>query len=294
MRKTFTIFYNKQPNFKIKIMRKASFILLFALKTFMSFGQDQDQDFEKKNYYELSGRVNFYEVNNKYEIQKDTIFYSTSGFLVAAEWDEVSIENKVYIVLTYPNYNNGVQSQTETVAALVAGASPVRFPINNLNGKTLCIPKDDFDKISKTPIFSVSFKKLKNYQITAGQLTLPFKLRPKTEDKKFQMTTDVTIGAYGGIRKRISKISPTYLTIPVVLGLSFINVNENTTTNTRTADLKSGITPGWTWSSGFVIQTNRLNIGFVFGRDYASGYAEDWIYHDKTWYSFAIGYSFLK
>lgn len=275
-------------------MRKAFIILLFVLTKLISFGQDQDKDFEKKNYYELNGRANFKEVNNRYEIQKDTIFYSLSGFLITAEWDEVSIENKVYVVLTYPNYKNGVQSQTETAVALAEGANPVHYPISNLNGKILCIPKDEFDKISKTPIYSVSFKRWKNYQITAGQLTLPFKLRPKTGDKKFQMTTDVTIGAYGGIRKRISKTSPTYLTIPVVLGLSFINVNENTTTNTGTADFKSGITPGWTWATGLVIQTNRLNLGFVFGSDYASGYDDDWIYHGKTWYSFAIGYSFLK
>jgi hypothetical protein len=119
-------------------------------------------------------------------------------------------------------------------------------------------------------------------------------LRPKQGEENFQMTTDVTVGAYGGIRKRISKYSPTYITIPAVLGLSFINVNENTTTNVGTADIKSGITPGWTWATGIVIQTNRLTLGFVFGRDYASGYADDWIYHNKTWYSFAIGYSFLK
>lgn len=275
-------------------MKKFMLFGVVLLLSTVLFAQDQDKDFERKNYYELNGRAKFYEVNNRYEIQKDTIFYSLSGFLVTAEWDEVSIEDRVYVVLTYPNYKSGRQSQTETAVALAAGAEPVNFPIQNLNGKTLCILKDDFDKILKTPIYSVSFKRFKNYQITAGQLTLPFKLRPKINDKKFQMTTDVTIGAYGGIRKRISKTNPIYLTIPVVLGLSFINVNENTTTNTGTADLKSGITPGWTWATGLVIQTNRLNVGFVFGRDYASGYAEDWIYHGKTWYSFAIGYSFLK
>lgn len=123
---------------------------------------------------------------------------------------------------------------------------------------------------------------------------MPFKLRPKQSDTKFQMTTDVTIGAYGGIRKRISKYNPTYLTIPVVLGLSFINVNESTTTNVGVADFKSGITPGWTWATGFILQTNRLSLGLVFGRDYTSGYADDWIYNNKTWYSFGIGYAFQK
>lgn len=276
-------------------MKRNFFTLIAILASVFAYGQGQDKDFERKNCYELLGRANFFEVNNKYEILEDTIFYSSSGFLINAEWDEVSIENKVYIVITYVKYRKGRQSSNERqpLQGMVEG-NPVRHPIANINGKILCIPKDEFDELEKKPIYSVNFRKLRNYQITAGQLTLPFKLRPKLGETNFQMTTDVTVGAYGGIRKRISNYSPTYLTIPVVLGLSFINVNENTTTNTGTADFKSGITPGWTWATGIVIQTNRLSLGFVFGRDYASGYAEDWIYHDKTWYSFGIGYSFLK
>lgn len=276
-------------------MKRQFLTLVSFFLSLVIYGQEQDKDFERKNYYELAGRANFYEVDNKYQILKDTIFYSANGFLINTDWDEVSIDNKIYIILTYPKYKNGRQSSNErTTEQGFTEANPVRHPIANINGKILCIAKEEFDKLEKKPLYSVSFKKLRNYQITAGQLTLPFKLRPKQGDTKFQMTTDVTVGAYGGIRKRISKYSPTYLTIPFVLGLSFINVNENTTTNTGTADLKSGITPGWTWATGLIIQTNRLTLGFVLGRDYASGYAEDWIYHDKTWYSFGIGYSFLK
>lgn len=234
-------------------------------------------------------------MNDRYQIQEDTIFFTTSGFLILPEWDEAIIDGKNYIILRYPKYLNGRQSISENTEAVKATITEiVRYPLGDLDGKTLCILKEDFDKIPKDPIYSVSFKKGRNYQITAGQLTLPFKLRPKVGDKKFQMTTDVTIGAYGGVRKRISPRSATYVTIPLILGLSFININENTTATTGTADPKSGITPGWTWATGFVIQTNRLNLGFVFGKDYASGYANDWLYHGKTWYSFAIGYSFLK
>jgi hypothetical protein len=276
-------------------MKRQFLSLVFLSISFAVLAQEQDKDFERKNYYELTGRANFYEVDNKYQILKDTIYYSTTGFLINTDWDEVSIDNKIYIVVTYPNYKNGRQSSNDrSTAQGFTENNPVRHPIASINGKILCIPKEDFDKLEKKPLYSVSFKKLRNYQITAGQLTLPFKLRPKQGDTKFQMTTDVTVGAYGGIRKRISKYSQTYLTVPFVLGLSFINVNENTTTNTGTADIKSGVTPGWTWATGLIIQTNRLTLGFVLGRDYASGYAEDWIYHDKTWYSFGIGYSFLK
>ncbi|MGV8131400.1 MAG: hypothetical protein ACP5N7_04865 [Candidatus Pacearchaeota archaeon] len=286
-----------QQQIKINIMlsKRIISILIFTFYSILVYSQEQIKDFERKTYFELDGRANFYEVNNKYQLLEDTIFYSSSGFLIHAEWDEVAINGKVFIVVTYPSYTNGIQSSNDrTTARDFVATNPVRYPIKGINGKLLCIAKEEFEKLTKRPLYSVSFKKLRNYQITAGQLTLPFKLRPKQGDTKFQMTTDVTIGAYGGIRKRISKYSPTYLTIPVVLGLSFINVNQNTTTNTGTADLKSKITPGWTLAMGIVIQTNVLNLGFVVGKDYASGFAEDWIYHGKTWYSFGIGYSFLK
>jgi hypothetical protein len=276
-------------------MKRQFLTFVYLFLSFVIYGQPQEKDFERKSYYELASRANFYEVNNKYIILKDTVFYSANGFRINTDWDEVSIDKKIYIILTYPKYNKGRQSSKErTTAEGFTEANPVRHPIANINGKILCIEKEEFDKLEKKPAYSVNFKNPRNYKITSGELTLPFKIRPKQGDTKFQMTTDVTVGAYGGIRKRISKYSPTYLTIPFVLGLSFINVNENTTTNTGTADLKSGITPGWTWATGLMIETNRLTLGFVLGRDYASGYAEDWIYHDKTWYSFGIGYSFLK
>lgn len=275
-------------------MRTIYIIIVFLSIGSFSFGQEQEHDFEKKYFYELNKRASFHEVNSKYEMQEDTIFYTNSGFLISTEWDEVIINNNVYVILTYPNFSAGSQSASDPAVKLASGANPIRHPLKNLNGKLLAMPKDEFEKISKAPIYSINFRKWKNYRVTAGQLTLPFKLRPKIGDRKFQMTTDVTIGAYGGIRKRISRRSPTYITLPFVLGLSFINVNENTTTYTGSADLKSGITPGWSWATGFVVQTNRLNLGFVLGKDYASGYAEDWIYHNNTWHSFAIGYSFLK
>ncbi|MCE7926311.1 MAG: hypothetical protein DYG98_24975 [Haliscomenobacteraceae bacterium CHB4] len=52
--------------------------------------------------------------------------------------------------------------------------------------------------------------------------------------------------------------------------------------------------PGITWSTGFIFQFDKFNIGFLLGKDYASGIGDQWIYQDKMWYSFAIGYSFTK
>lgn len=141
---------------------KSTFLLLIALfLTVLTYGQEQEKDFEKKNYYELEGRANFYEVNNRYNIFKDTLFYSLTGFLVNTDWDEVSIENKIYIILTYPKYKNGRQSSPErsNVENLVIDSNSVRFPIANINNKILCISKEEFEKISKKPLYSVALTK---------------------------------------------------------------------------------------------------------------------------------------
>lgn len=107
------------------------------------------------------------------------------------------------------------------------------------------------------------------------------------------MTTDVTLGAYLGVRKRLSRRDPVYVTIPLVLGLSFINLNDNTVSSTA-GEQSSEVVPGWTWSTGMIFQIDRFNAGIVLGRDYASGVGSNWLYNNETWYSFAIGYSFLK
>lgn len=68
---------------KIKIF---TMIILFV--SGFAYAQQQDKDFERKYTYELMGRASFYEINNRYQILKDTIFYSNTGFLINADWDE--------------------------------------------------------------------------------------------------------------------------------------------------------------------------------------------------------------
>jgi hypothetical protein len=283
----------------IPMLLSALLVVFYAIEV-----DAQDQFRDKKMYYELyvgePREAKFKQVNDRYEVQEDTIFFVNSGFLIDVEYDEITINNERYIIVTYPEFVGGRQSEAAgsigPVAAVV-GTNPVNFPLAGkraLNGKTLLISKAQFDKIEKTSVYSTSWRNRRNYQLTSGQLTIPFKLRTKTGDTEFQMTTDVTIGAYVGVRKRLSKRQDTFITIPATLGLTFINVNDNTTAPTGSSENPTGIVPGWTWSTGVVFEFNKFSAGLVLGRDYASGVANDWIYHDKTWYSFAIGYSFLK
>lgn len=305
---------------KLNIMKnKLIIILTLMLLTITCFGQ---QDFEKKTYIEINERADFYEVNGRYQILNDNIFYCTSGFLIDAEFDTLTKDGIEYVIVTYPKYINDAQSDksadtkidTELKIEDIVNFG-LRQPIKNFNEKILMIEKVKFDKLSKTTLYDTkwtlgkigSSKKWygnlgyigyvipypRNYKITTGLLTIPFKLRPSQDSLNFKMTTDVTIGPYFGITKRMSKRSNNYFTIPATLGLSFINITSNTTT-TQNNNNDVDVIPGFSWSTGLILQFNKFSIGYVLGQDYASGLGKNWAYHGELWHSFAIGYSFLK
>lgn len=298
-------------------------ILVFGFIEILGQGQ---QDFEKRTYIEINERVDFYEVDRRYNIISDTIFYSSSGFLVDAEFDVFQKDKIEYVVVTYPEFRGGKQSAKPS-DSIYNVSSPlsisqvkengVRFPIKNINGKILIIEKDKFDKLDRITLYDTRWTqgriaicdkcenlcsvlsyvgyvipKGKNYRLTTGLLTIPFKLRPVQDSLNFKMTTDVTIGPYLGVTKRLSKRQNYYVTLPATLGLSFVNIGDNSTSNDRISDID--VIPGFTWSSGLIFSFDKFSIGYVFGQDFASGIGNDWVYQGKLWHSFAIGYSFLN
>lgn len=224
------------------------------------------------------------------------------------EYGTKKIGDSVFIILKYPKYGKDkYQIQDKTKNNLTLDNiydNGVHELIEGKSGRILMIEKTTFDNLSKTTLYSTRwviggkwYKYLipyfKNYKITTGVLTVPFKLRPKIDSTNFSLSTDATLGPYIGITKRISKRNPYYVTIPATLGLSFVNINENTTSLERTEN-NLDVIPGISWSSGLIFQFDSFNIGFTLGQDYASGIGDNWIYQGATWYSFAIGYSFLK
>ena len=114
--------------------------------------------------------------------------------------------------------------------------------------------------------------------ISGGQLTLPFKIRPKAETNSFRLTTDVTLGGYLGLRHRMSDKRNYFLTVPLTAGLTFINLSENSTVGLEAVEAE--VVPGLTWSTGLI------------GKDYASDV--QWNYHGRTWWSFGIGFAFVN
>ncbi|TDE08068.1 hypothetical protein [Dyadobacter psychrotolerans] len=268
-------------------------------------------------------------IGDTYEIEQDTVFNSVPGFKVHAYWEEKKFlpDTTTYLILTYPNFfvatsgqnnqknkitrnsftglsRNGFQldameslslnpDSTVKMSLPMFPEPKIRTSIIGINGKNLIITKKDFFAIPRDTVFATGYS-----GIATGQLTLPFKFRPGVRhdgDKTpFAMSTDVTIGAYAGPRYRISKRQNYYIVLPLTLGLSFININENSTSSSGNTDVKAGIYPGITGAAGAIVQIGTFTVGLVAGLDWVSQVGNSWIYQSKPWASFAIGYSFLK
>ena len=172
---------------------------------------------------------------------------------------------------------------------------PYHVDIVGRSGLKLALSRETFDRLKLegkiTDVYSLKWRH--STKLASGFMTVPFKLRPKQDSVNFNMTTDITLGAYIGLKKRISRRKNYFIVIPATLGLSYINVGNSETSNVNTEN-NSSVIPGWTWSSGVVFDLNGFNVGFVFGQDFASGVGEDWLYNKKIWYSFSIGYSFFN
>jgi hypothetical protein len=129
--------------------------------------------------------------------------------------------------------------------------------------------------------------------LSGGQLTLPFKIRPRAETQSFRLTTDVTVGAYVGLSKRLSPKKNYSLTIPFAAGLTFINLNSSNTD--LTLDLQEAeVVPGLSWCIGAILQLEKYSLGLLLGKDYASEVGNQWAYHRRLWWSFGIGFSFVR
>ena len=129
-------------------------------------------------------------------------------------------------------------------------------------------------------------------QFTGGQLTLPFKIRPKAETNSFRLTTDVTVGAFVGLTKRLSLQKEYRLIIPLAAGLTFININDSNT-SLDLALQEAEVVPGLTWSTGIILELDKYSLGLMVGKDYASEVGNQWNYHRKIWWSFGIGFAFF-
>lgn len=169
----------------------------------------------------------------------------------------------------------------------------VGFATHNLAAQT------EADSTQETPPALVESDSSKHWlfrhaRVTGGQITLPFKIRKDAENHTFRLTTDVTLGGYVGYTRRLSCRRNYSLTIPFTAGLTFININDNNSSALRADVVDADVVPGLTWSTGVILQLESYTLGLMFGKDYAGNVGDQWAYHGKTWWSFGVGFVFLK
>lgn len=180
---------------------------------------------------------------------------------------------------------------TGILLGAITGLPGQEVLLENTAGNNAAVTPVDSETGEKMPLR----KKLKikeQIKITGGQLTLPFKIRPKAETRSFRLTTDVTVGAYVGLNKRLMAGKDYFLTIPLAAGLTFINLNDSNTSLDLSLQ-EAEVVPGLTWSTGIILQLESYNLGFLLGKDYASEIGDQWQYHSRLWWSFGIGFTFF-
>lgn len=124
-------------------------------------------------------------------------------------------------------------------------------------------------------------------------LTIPIKIRPKLDDNPVQFSTDVSIGPYLGYQfgtktydNNTSK--EIALTLAVFATPTAVGLNNSTVDSLQKSSTLFGISAGF----GLLLDLNGLvQFGIVVGRDWIGGEAsKSWIYQNKNWISFSLGY----
>ncbi len=287
-------------------MKKTILICIFLYTIVaITFGQ-QSQITEDPYYYQVKGYVTVKEFDlstrTKTTIQKTPM--SPLRFKIVGEETDQTDHTTYYIIQFL-----AIKSESdETIVTTVTGPrryrTKTRRVVSTLKGSAIFINSDDNDKLfwlKKEELDSYITKGFifKSYKIPSAtvsygaNISLPFKLRSKTDGQNIKITPDLTLGGYLGVKWRLVHTKPYYVTAPVIsLGVATLSINDN---NTSTLPNKGdGAVLGITGSTGLVFQLDKFQFGLILGWDRAAGeIGKDWIYNNKTWYSFSIGYTFL-
>lgn len=130
-----------------------------------------------------------------------------------------------------------------------------------------------------------------------ASLSVPFKIRPEIRNINMKITPEIALGGFVGFKKRINQYKPHYWYFPVVTaGVTIIGINQdNTIVEQETQDIKDGLVFARTFTLGTLVQLDDFQLGLMIGWDKAGGeIGKDWIYNDRLWYSFSLGFDFIR
>jgi hypothetical protein len=178
---------------------------------------------------------------------------------------------------------------TDEPAAITTDATKINKATTS-NNQFYCVKVSDY----KEPAIKKRYKTwIYNAKPNVGTLVVPIKFRPKQGSVPFDFTTDFTLGSSFGYSFRMSHYQPNYLSIVGVFGVTSVGVDSITTSGfiTEPNTKLSAVTPG----IGIITEISGFQIGAVIGWDIVGGTTgEKWIYNSRPWFSFGIGYQFLR
>lgn len=313
--------------FKIQTIMRLLFTLLLVSSTWTCMAQNKQE--QKLVFISIKEISEYYEVNEKNQIEKDTLFLAEAGFKIDPSVNHreiVGADKKVYVVFKFPNYtkqskqkfpltkdartikteDNSSPAPTivylnhkriDTIVTPATDSTQQKVSYDTVlvfNGKTLAIEKEKYERLKKKNRYKIWFK---NLNLSYGTLSVPFKLRPSIDTGgaivPAILTTETSIGPYIGIFSRIAREEEIYLGLTANVGASFIDVNTNNTFGSQPQN-PNNFSVGVSWSVGAMFRVENFTVGYVLGMDHSYGSEADWYYNGKLWHSFSIGYNFTQ
>ncbi len=163
-------------------------------------------------------------------------------------------------------------------------ANDIRGKIDEANTKSEKETASFYFIIKKKDFGSLTEKLNTNrWDIAAGALTIPFKLR----DKPFDFSKDITLAGTAAFGYEFTKNFTMYITGS--MGISSIALDS---ANTKGLTKKPTNLSAFTLSPGLVFAWKKLHVSINYGRDYLGHSDSDkgWIYNKKGWLGIGIGY----
>lgn len=125
-------------------------------------------------------------------------------------------------------------------------------------------------------------------------LVHPFKYRPKTREVGDELSGTFTLSYNFGIRVKLRNkdaFRQNYISfVPFGFGFGAEKYFKKNSDGTTTANDKKDAIAITYYQGGLIFTFQKVNLGFFYGFDKMIGDKKDWLYQDRVWYSFGIGY----
>lgn len=169
----------------------------------------------------------------------------------------------------------------------------------------------EFHTKSIVPMNSI-FKKFFDFSVSSGTILVPIKIRSNQNIDSgtgFEFSKDVGLGQFIGLKRRISRYHPYFLTLGCTVGISSVSISGRNSKELTVGAVRD--ISAFTTAFGVVLEIDRVQVGVFLGADRINGQYDvvsqnengetvieengiNWDYHGKTWFSVGFGYSLFS